>query len=176
MSALRHPVTVLVFALITGFPTASQAGAAAESTASPHIVFSATAEPSSFSCKNTTCSGPAEFGFWIWCTAPSSTSNGDCTGSMFFYNIVPIAVPVTGSATLTGSTATINVSSPTTAAIAVTCTLVNNSFLSGPRNTVSVTCDALSWTKPGPTGASTTNMDAIVLMSNVPNQTSPLPQ
>jgi len=154
---------------------AYEAGAAASPIDSPRIVFSATKEPSSFSCKNTRCSGPEEFGFWISCTAPSSTSLGNCRGSMFFYNIAPIAVPVTGTATLTGSTAKIKVSSPTTAAMAVACTLENNSFFSGPRNTVSVTCDALSWTKPGPSGASTTKADAIVLINNLHNEISSPP-
>ena len=152
----------------------SQSAAAAKSTASPGIVFSASAEPSTFSCKNTTCSGPAQFGFWIWCTAPSSTSSGNCRGSMFFLNLESIAVQVTGAVTLTGTTATISVSSPTTAAIAVACTLVNNSLVSGRNNTVTVTCDGASWTKPGPSGSSTTNADAIVQIINRPNETSSL--
>ena len=152
----------------------SRSAAAAKSTASPGVVFSASGEPSTFSCKNTTCSGPAQFGFWIWCTAPSSTSSGNCRGFMFFHNLEPIAVHVTGAVTLTGTTATISVSSPTTAAIAVACTLVNNSLVSGRNNTVTVTCDGASWTKPGPSGSSTTNADAIVQIINHPNETSSL--
>jgi hypothetical protein len=81
---------------------------------------------------------------------------------MFFYNIQPVAVQVTGGVTLTGTTATITVSSATTAAMGVVCTLVNNSFLSGSSNTVTVTCDGTSWGKPGPSGVSTTKADAIV--------------
>jgi hypothetical protein len=170
MATLRNLVTFLFFGVITALLMVWQADAAAESTASPGIVFSASAEPSSFYCKNTTCSGPAQFGFWIWCTAPSSTSSGNCRGSMFFYNIKPIAMHVTGAITLTGTTATISVSSPTTAAMAVDCTLVNNSVVSGRNNTVTVTCDGASRTKPGPSGASTTNADAVVQIINRPNE------
>ena len=170
MATLRHPVTVLVFALTAGFLTTSQANPAAESTASPQILFSAISEPSSFSCENANCAGPAHFGFWIRCTAPSSTSNGDCSGSMFFYNMKPIAVPVTGAVTLTGMTATVTVSSPATAPTAVYCMLVNNSSLTGRHNTVTVSCDRASWTKPGPSGVSTTNADAIVQIPNRRNE------
>jgi hypothetical protein len=174
MATLRNFVTVLFLGAIAAFVTVSQARADEKTNASPGIVFSASAEPSSFSCKNTTCSGPAQFGFWIWCTAPSSTSSGNCRGSMFFYNIEPIAVQVTGWVTLTGTTATISVSSPTTAAMAVACTLVNKSLVSGRNNTVTVTCDGASWTKPGPSGASTTNADVIVQIINRPNEISSL--
>lgn len=104
MATLRNLVIILFIGLFLGaiaaFLIVPQAAAAPEATTSPGIVFSANAEPSSFSCKNTTCSGPAQFGFWIWCTAPSSTSSGNCRGFMFFYNIEPYAVHVTGTATL----------------------------------------------------------------------------
>jgi hypothetical protein len=173
-NALILRLTLMVLGLSLFFVSAARADGAAKSTASPGIVFSASAEPSTFSCKNTTCSGPAQFGFWIWCTAPSSTSSGNCRGSMFFFNIESIAVQVTGAVTLTGTTATISVSSPTTAAIAVACTLVNNSLVSGRNNTVTVTCDGVSRTKPGPSGSSTTNADAIVQIINRPNETSSL--
>jgi hypothetical protein len=172
MATLRNIVTVLFLGAIAALLMVSQAGAAQKTTASPGIVFSANAEPSSFSCENTTCSGPAQFGFWIWCTSPTSTSSGNCRGSMFFYNINPIAVQVTGAVTLTGTTATITVSSPPTATTAVACTLVNNSLVSGRNNTVTVTCDASSWTKPGPGGVSTTKADALVQIINRPNETS----
>ena len=174
MATLRNLVTVLFWGAMAAFLMFTQSAAGQKTTASPAIVFSASAEPSSFSCKNATCSGPAQFGFWIWCTAPSSTSNGDCRGSMFFHNIAPSAVQVTGTAALTGTTATITVSSATTAAVGVACTLVNNSLVSGRSNTVTVTCDATSWTKPGPSGASTTKADAIVKIINSPNETSSL--
>jgi hypothetical protein len=39
---------------------------------------------------------------------------------------------------------------------------------------VTVTCDGTSWTKPGPSGASTTNADAIVRIVNRPNDTTSL--
>ncbi len=172
MPTLRNFVMALFLGASGAFLMVSQAAAAPKLTASPGIVFSASAEPSSFSCKNTTCSGPAQFGFWIWCTAPSSTSSGDCRGSMFFYNIKPYAVHVTGTATLTGTTATLTVSSSATSAIAVGCTLVNNSLLSGPNNTVMVTCDGTSWTKPGPSGVSTTKADAIVKIVTPPSEIS----
>lgn len=174
MATLRNFVVVLFLGEIAAFLMVFQAAAAQKPTTSPGIVFSANAEPSAFSCRNTTCSGPAKFDFWIWCTAPSSTSNGDCRGSMFFHNIAPSAVQVTGVATLTGTTATLTVSSATTAPVAVACTLVNNSLVSGRSNTVTVTCDSTSWTKPGPSGASTTNADAIVRIVNRPNETSSL--
>lgn len=174
MATLRNFVTVLFLGAIAAFLMFSQGAAAQKSTTSPGIVFSANAEPSSFDCKNTTCSGPAQFGFWIWCTAPSSTSSGDCRGSVFFYNIQPFAVQVTGGVTLTRTTATITVSSATTAAIGVACTLVNNSFLSGRSNTVTVTCDGTSWSKPGPSGVSTTEADAVVKIVNRPNEISSL--
>jgi hypothetical protein len=173
MVTLRTIVIVLVFGATTALPMLSQSDTAATRTASPAIAFSANAEPSSFSCKNTACSGPAQFGFWIWCTAPSVTSSGDCRGSMFFYNLQPIAVPVTGSVTMTGTTATMTVSSATTAAVAVSCTLVNNSLASGRSNKVTVTCDGTSWSKPGVSGASTTK-DALVHIVNRPTQVSSL--
>jgi hypothetical protein len=56
--------------------------------------------------------------------------------------------------------------------MAVLCTLVNNSLVSGRNNTVTVTCYGASWTKPGPTGVSTTNADAIVQIINRPNEIS----
>ncbi len=179
MATLRNLLTILVIGLFIGaiaaFVMVTQAAAGPQQTpTSPGIVFSANAEPSSFSCKNTTCSGPGQFGFWIWCTAPTSTSSGDCRGSMFFYNIQPHAVQVAGGVTLTGTTATMTVSSASTAAIGVGCTLTNNSLLSGRSNTVTVTCDATSWSKPGPSGASTTKADAIVKILNRPNETSSL--
>jgi len=167
-------LSLVVLGLSLFFVSAARADGAAKSTASPGIVFSASGEPSTFSCKNTTCSGPAQFGFWIWCTAPSFKSSGNCRGSMFFHNLEPFAVQVTGAVTLTGTTATISVSSPTTAAIAVACTLVNNSLVSGSNNTVTVTCDSASWTKPSPSGDSTTNADAIVQIINRPNEISSL--
>ncbi len=173
-NALILKLSLVVLGLSLFFVSAARADVAAKSTASPGVVFSASAEPSTFSCKNTTCSGPAQFGFWIWCTAPSSTSSGNCRGFMFFHNLEPIAVQVTGAVTLTGTTATISVSSPTTAAIAVACTLVNNSLVYGRNNTVTVTCDGASWTKPGPSGSSTTNADAIVQIIDRPNETSSL--
>lgn len=174
MAILRNLLTALSLVAIAAFLMITQAAALPTPTTSPAIIFSASAEPSSFSCKNTTCSGPAQFGFWIWCTAPSSTSNGDCRGSMFFHNIQPSAVQVTGVVTLTGTTATLTVSSATSDAMAVACTLVNNSLVSGRSNTVTVTCDGTSWTKPGPSGVSTTNADAIVRIVSRPNQTSSL--
>jgi hypothetical protein len=174
MATLRNFVTVLFLGAISPSLMFPQAPAATKTTASPGIVFSASAEPSSFSCSNTTCSGPAQFSFWIWCTAPTSTSNGDCRGSMFFYNIAPSAVQVTGTAALTGTTATITISSAKTAAMEVACTLVNNSMVSGPSNTVTVTCGGSSWTKPGPSGASTTKADAIVKIITRPDATSSL--
>jgi hypothetical protein len=85
---------------------------------------------------------------------------------MSFYDIGPSAVQVTGAVTLTETTATITVSSAATAAVGVACTLVNNSVLSGRSNTVTVTCDATTGTKPGPSGASTTKADAIVKIVN----------
>lgn len=173
MAILRKLVTLSLGA-IAAFLMVSEAATAQKTTASPGIVFSASAEPSSFSCKNTTCFGPAQFGFWIWCTTPSSTSNGDCRGSMFFYNIARSAVQVTGTVILTGTTATITVSSATTAAVGVGCTLVNNSLVSGRSNAVTVTCDATSWNKPGPSGVSTTKADAIVKIINSPTETSSL--
>ena len=166
MATLRNFVIILFFGAIAAFLIASQAAAAQQSTTSPGIIFSASAEPSSFSCKNTTCSGQAQFSFWIWCTAPNSTSSGDCRGSMFFHDIARSAVQVTGAVTLTGTTATITVSSSSTAPLGVACTLVNNSVLSGRSNTVTVTCNATSWTKPGLSGASTTKADAIVKIIN----------
>lgn len=172
MAILRKLVTILSLGAIAAFLLVSEAAAAQKTTASPGVVFSASGEPSAFSCKNTTCSGPAQFGFWIWCTTPSSTSNGDCRGSMFFYNITRSAVQVTGTVILTGTTATITVSSATTATVGVGCTLVNNSLVSGHSNTVTVTCDATSWSKPGPSGVSTTKADAIVKIINSPNETS----
>jgi hypothetical protein len=93
---------------------------------------------------------------------------------MFFHNIKPIAVQVTGAVTVTGTTATMTVSSSTTASMAVSCTLVNNSLVPGPSNTVTVTCDGTSWTKPGPRGVSTTKADAIVKIVKPPGEISSL--
>lgn len=174
MAILRNLAAVLLLGTIAGFLMFPQAEAAANPTAFPQIVFSAAREPSSFSCRNTTCSDPAEFGFWVWCTGPSSTSSGDCRGSLFFFNIAPFTVQVTGTVTLSGTTATISVSSPTTAAIAVACTLVNNSLVSGRNNTVTVTCDGTSGTKPGASGTSTTKADALVQINTPSNATSSL--
>ena len=174
MATLRNIVTALFVGAIAVFLMVAHAAGAQKTKASPGIVFSAKAEPSSFSCKNTTCSGPAQFGFWIWCTSPTATSSGNCRGSMSFYEIGPSAVQVTGAVTVTGTTATVTVSSSATAATAVSCTLVNNSLFFGRNNTVTVTCDASSWTKPGPSGVSTTKADALVQISNRPNETSSL--
>src|SRR5258708_591451 len=170
MLTLRNSVAFFFWAS-AAFLMVSQAAAAPKPTV-PGILLSASGEPSSFSCKNTACSGPAQFDFWIWCTAPSSTSSGDCRGSMFFYNIKPTAVQVTGAVTVTGTTATMTVSSSTTASMAVACTLLNNSLVPGRSNTVTVTCDVASWTKPGPSGASTTKADAIVKIVMPPSETS----
>src|SRR5260370_35167398 len=147
MATLRNLLTILVIGLFIGaiaaFVMVTQAAAGPQQTpTSPGIVFSANAEPSSFSCKNTTGSGPPQFGFWIWCTAPTSTSSGDCRGSMFFYNIQPHAVYVAGAVTLTGTTATMTVSSASTAAVGVGCTLTTNHVLSVRGNNCAGACDA----------------------------------
>ena len=59
MAILRNLATFVFFAVAATFLIVGRAEADAKPTDSPRIVFSATREPGSFCCKNTTCSGPA---------------------------------------------------------------------------------------------------------------------
>ena len=105
--------------------------------ASTQVVFSGTGS-GTFGGKTT------PFGFWIWCEGGSSnTYVGACRGAMYFYAL-GITRPVSGTATGSGSLFTMTVHSPGQTPV-VNCTLNNpNAPVSGPHNTVDVSCSAPS--------------------------------
>jgi len=117
--------------------------------ASTQVVFSGTGS-GTFGGKTT------HFGFWIWCEGGSSNPYvGACNGAMYFYAL-GITRPVSGTATGSGSLFSMTVHSPGKTP-AVSCTLNNpNTPVSGPHNTVDVSCSA-------PSGSgSTTNAVVVV--------------
>jgi hypothetical protein len=106
-------------------------------TASTQVVFSGTGS-GTFNAKAT------PFGFWIWCEGSSSNPYvGACSGSIYFYAL-GITRPVSGTATGSDSLFTMTVHSRGTTPV-VSCTLNNpNAPVSGPHNTVDVSCTAPS--------------------------------
>jgi hypothetical protein len=87
------------------------------------------------------------FGFWIWCQNenPAGQYEGVCQGAMYFYGL-GITTHVFGQVTESNDLYTMSVTNGSN----VTCTLANTSDVSGPRNTVNVSC-----TSPGGGGVST---------------------
>ena len=105
--------------------------------ASKQVVFSGTGS-GTFNSKTT------PFGFWIWCEGSSPNPYvGACNGAMYFYAL-GITRPVSGTATGSDSLFTMTVHSRGTTPV-VSCTLNNpKTPVSGPHNTVDVSCSAPS--------------------------------
>jgi hypothetical protein len=122
----------------------------------PQVTFSATSETFDISGGGTT-----HFGFWVWCDAGTTSSYGDCGGTVYFYDLAPNSVPVTGSITSQGaSTYTMTVTSPPSRSFpaGVSCTLTNTPPVThGPANEVTAVC-----TSPSGSG---TAFNAVVAVS-----------
>jgi hypothetical protein len=105
--------------------------------------------------------GTSHFGFWVWCDAGSTSSYGDCRGSIYFYSLAPNAVPVTGSVQPLGAGAyRMTVTAPPSRGFpaGVACTLTNTPpVTNGPANQVTAAC-----TTPEGTG---TALNAVVAVS-----------
>jgi len=91
-------------------------------------------------------------GFWFWCFgSASSQSHGtqaDCSGTIYFYGISGIAVPVDGYATGSGKTYTMSVHSKDNS---IVYSLTNLTANSGPSNSILLACSspAVSGTTSG---------------------------
>jgi hypothetical protein len=113
---------------------------AQQSPNSTQIVFSVTG--ATFDYDTPPSSGDNAFGFWIWCSGPSSTSSysGTCDGSMYFYGISPSTQPVKGTV-LAGAEAGQYQMTVWARHSTYQCKLENvPPTVSGPHNTVDVSC------------------------------------
>jgi hypothetical protein len=135
---------------------AVMAGVPAGASNTPQVTFSVSTATFGLSA-----GGTSHFGFWVWCDAGSTSSYGDCQGSIYFYSLAPNSVPVTGSVqSLSADTYRMSVTSPPSRGFpgGVSCTLTNTPpVTNGPANEVTATC-----TSPEGTG---TALNAVVAVS-----------
>ena len=157
-------LSIAAAAVLIGLGEAPQAAAQGTST----VIFAATAEPGNF-CKTKCTGAAAHYGFNLSCTAsrsgPGGSSSGNCSGSMYFLNILGRNVPVSGTVEVSGNTATITAGSATTAPEFIACQLTNLTLNRGPKNIVQVVCSNTG-SLPGPDGSAQTQPDAIVEIIN----------
>lgn len=137
--------TLLAIVAVTGLLLARNGRA--QSSNSTQITFSVTG--GTFNYQTEPSSGDDAFGFWIWCSGPSSSTpySGECQGSMYFYGISTSTLPVDGTATEVNAGEkqyTMTVWTPSSAKQQWACTLTNETAppQKGPNNTIDVSCSS----------------------------------
>lgn len=143
-SRFSLPLALAMMVAVTGLLLARNGRA--QSSNSTQIIFSATG--GTFNYDTPPASGDDAFGFWIWCSGPSSSTpyNGECQGSMYFYGISH-TLPVDGTATQVSAGQEqfkITVWTPSSAKEQWACTLTNETQppQQGPNSTIDVTCSS----------------------------------
>ena len=131
---IRYLLTLPIAAALATVALTALAGGA-QAASSEQVVFTT---PVAF---GTFAGTPTRFGFWIWCEASSrNLYQGQCNGSMYFYELGTPKHVVDGSITkLADGIYQINVLSSKDSSI--NCTLTNTAPpQNGPNNTVTVSC------------------------------------